>query len=319
MAKKHQATGPLLLGIDAGGTKTVAWLACEQPGGDLKVIGRGRAGGANPQAVGLEAAVRELDLAVENAFSEANIDRHAVAVAVVAVAGSDRPSVRAGLHEWSDEYRVADHLHVVHDAFPVLAAGTTEGWGVALIAGTGSLAFGQDRSGKQARAGGWGFLFGDEGSSYAIALAGLRAASQAADGRAGPTLLLELFLEHLQLQRAEQLVEAVYPRASRRSWIASLAPVVTEAAQRGDDRAGQILRTAAVELAAMAAAVVRKLQLPDGGFPLAMAGGLLAGCDLLRKLLPGALAGAGCRPSGIELVTKPVVGTLRIAQMHAGQ
>lgn len=319
MVETRQANRPLLLGVDAGGTKTVAWLARDQAGGEPHVIGRGRAGGANPQAVGLDAATGQLDAAVAEAFLHAGTKRQPVAVAVVAVAGSDRPQTRAALEQWSEQRRVAERFHVVHDALPVLAAGTSDGWGVALVAGTGSFVFGQDASGNRARVGGWGFLFGDEGSAYAIALAGLRAASHAADGRAAPTLLLELFQEHLGLARAEQLIEAIYPRAHQAAWIASLAPVVTRAAEQGDERAEQILRSAAAELAQMVATVARKLQLPDGGFPLAMAGGLLAGCDLLRKLLPGALAGAGCRPARIALVTEPVRGTLRIAQMHVRQ
>ena len=93
---------------------------------------------------------------------------------------------------------MARSVRIVHDAVPILAAGSPEGWGVALISGTGSLAFGRDRQGRSCRAGGWGFLFGDEGSGYAIALAGLRAAAQAADGRAPATRLLEGFLERFQ-------------------------------------------------------------------------------------------------------------------------
>src|SRR5207302_776208 len=101
------------------------------------------------------------------------------------------------------------------DAALLLAAGTPEGWGVAVVAGTGSMAFARAADGRTARAGGWGPLLGDEGSGYAIALAGLRAAARSADGRAQVTPLTDRLLAAYGLTRPQELIGAVYRGGGR--------------------------------------------------------------------------------------------------------
>ena len=167
----------LVLGIDGGATKTVAWLALRSGGGEPSVVGRGAAGPANPQAIGFDEALGNLDQAIAAAFDDAGVKPGPLASAVLALAGWDREQNRQVLRRWAEKRCLASRLRMVHDALPVLVAGSPEGWGVALISGTGSFAFGQSRDGRSTRAGGWGYLFGDEGSGYAIALAGLRAAA----------------------------------------------------------------------------------------------------------------------------------------------
>ncbi len=98
------------------------------------------------------------------------------------------------MREWAARTQLAATVDVIEDAALLLAAGTPDGWGVAVVAGTGSMAFARAADGRTARAGGWGPLLGDEGSGYAIALAGLRAAARAADGRAPATPLTDRLL-----------------------------------------------------------------------------------------------------------------------------
>jgi N-acetylglucosamine kinase-like BadF-type ATPase len=303
----------LVLGIDGGGSKTVAWLA----GDSAAIVGRGTAGASNFQAVGFEAALASLDRAVAAAFEDARLAPAPVAAAVVALAGCDREENRQVLIHWAEDRRLARRFRVVHDAIPVLAAGTPEGWGVALISGTGSLAFGQDRERRSARAGWWGYLFGDEGSAYAIALAGLRAAAKAADGRGPATQLVEAFLDRLRLARPEQLVAAVYRIAEDRAAIAALAEVVLATAEAGDAAAGGILDRSAEELAAMVAAVAERLSFPAGSFALALAGGMLLAGQRLRTGLASRLAALGPGPSPVTLVPEPVAGAVRLAQSEA--
>jgi N-acetylglucosamine kinase-like BadF-type ATPase len=83
---------------------------------------------------------------------------------------------------WADRVRLAGKVSVANDATLLFAAGTPDGWGLAVIAGTGSIAFTLDAHGRDARAGGWGYLLGDEGSAFRVGLLGLRAACRAADG-----------------------------------------------------------------------------------------------------------------------------------------
>ena len=307
----------LILGIDGGATKTVAWLAERSVEMEPVVLGRGTAGPANPQAVGFDAALENLDRAIAAAFEEAGVKPGPVAAAVLGLAGSDREENRRVLNRWAENRRLARRFRVVTDALPVLAAGAPDGWGVALIAGTGSFCFGQTADGRTARAGGWGYLFGDEGSAYWIAVAGLRAAAQSADGRAPPTRLVDALLARLGLESPRELITTIYPIASDRARIASLADVVTRSADEGDAAAQRIFDHAADELAAMVASVARKLDLSASPFPLALAGGVLLGGEKLRSSLGECLRSFDLHAASITEVSHPVLGALSLAQQEA--
>jgi N-acetylglucosamine kinase-like BadF-type ATPase len=307
----------LILGIDGGATKTVAWLATRSGGDEAAVVGRGTSGPANPQATGFDRALCNLDQAVAAAFEDGTVKPGPVAAAVLALAGSDRESNRQVLHRWAHQRRLARRFRVVNDALPVLAAGSPEGWGIALISGTGSFAFGQSPDGRSARAGGWGYLFGDEGSGYWIALAALRAAAKSVDGRAPATQLVDALLRRLDLRDPRELVLAIYGTAADRARIASLADLVTQAAEDGDAQAQQILEDAASELAAMVAAVAQNLGFSDATFPLALAGGVLLSNERLRDALEAGLGSLGLRPASVASVPDPVVGAVKLAQREA--
>ena len=314
---KTMKSDDLVLGIDGGGTKTVAWLGVHSSQGGSTIVGRGRAGPANPQAVGFPAATDNLAQAIGRAFEHAGIEVGPVAAAVLALAGSDRDENRRVFSDWAKQRRLADRFRIVHDALPVLAAGSPEGWGVALIGGTGSLAYGRNRGGQEARAGGWGFLFGDEGSGYSIGVAGLRAAAKSADGRGDPTMLLDVFLEHLNLTRPEQLVRSVYAIAYDRRAIAQLAELVSQVAAADDRVAQRILDDAASELATMVAAVARKLGFSGARFPLALAGGVLLGESGLRNRLESRMTSLGLETQSITQVAEPVTGSVLLAREDA--
>ena len=309
----------LVLGIDGGGTKTVAWLASRTGGGATPIAGRGSSGSANFQTVGAGAAIENLNAAVDGAFQEFGDAPGSVAAAVVALAGSDRDENRQVVERWAVERRLARRVRVVHDALPVLAAGSPEGWGVALICGTGSLCFGRSQDGRSAKAGGWGYLFGDEGSAYAVAVAGLRAAAMAADGRGPATRLLEAFLGRLGLHRPEDLVSSVYAMASDRAAVASLALEVTNAAADGDTIAEQIMDRAAGDLSAMVGAVAGKLDFSSTAFPLALAGGMLLGAKGLQDRLAARLRVLELDPASVRTVEEPVSGAVELARAEAAR
>jgi N-acetylglucosamine kinase-like BadF-type ATPase len=309
----------LVVGIDGGGSKTVAWIAQCRADGQVEIVGRGVSGGSNPQAVGLRAALESLSQAVAAARSQAGASPGPLAAAAVGLAGSDREDTREAVLRWAEEHGVARRCRVEHDALPVLAAGSPDSWGVALISGTGSFSYGQDRQGRTARAGGWGFLLGDEGSGYAIARAGLRAAAQAADGRGPATRLLEGFLTRLQCRQPADLVPAIYRIAGDPATIAALSPVVLEAAESADAVARTILARAGRDLASMVAAVAEKLDFGDQPFPLAMTGGVLLGSPRLCESLQSSMAEQGLRPAPIVAVPDPVAGAVQLAaRLRAG-
>lgn len=303
-------TEQLVLGIDGGGTRTVALLAVPKRDGGWRVLGRGEAGPSNRQAIGTDAALAALDEAVAGAFTAAGQPRRAVRSACLGLAGAGRPEDQQVVRDWAARVALADTVEVTGDTAILLAAGTPDGWGVAVVAGTGSMAFARGPDGKTARAGGWGHLLGDEGSGYAVAVAGLRAAARAADGRGPATPLTDRFLAAFGLTRPEELIGAVY-RGCDRAALAALAPVVLELAD-ADPVADCIVTEAAAELAAAAAAAPRQLGLAQP-LPVALAGGLLVSSAGYRERFLAALADRGLTAGPVAIVHDPAEGAVRMA------
>ncbi|WP_390891127.1 N-acetylglucosamine kinase [Gemmata palustris] len=314
---KHHGNGytktgaeQLVLGIDGGGTSTIVLLAARTADG-WKALGRGEAGPSNRHAVGTSSALAALDEATTRAFTAAGRSRQPVRAACLGLAGAGRPGDQEIVREWAARAKLAEAVDVIEDAALLLAAGTPNGAGVAIVAGTGSMAFARCADGRTARSGGWGPLLGDEGSGYAIALAGLRAAARSADGRAPVTPLTDRLLAALGLKRPQELVGVVY-RGGDRASLAALAPVVLEAAESGDPVADSIVREAASELAAAAAAAARALDL-GASFPVALAGGLLVSGPGYRERFLAALSERGLTAAPVTLVREPAEGAVRLA------
>ncbi len=302
----------LILGVDGGGTKTEAWLARVGVDGRPTVVGRGRGSSSNPRAVGMEAALVNLDAALDAAWADAGITASAVDTAVFAMSGAGHASVQQQIRAWADERGIAGKLYFKHDAEPVLAEGTPEGWGVALIVGTGSAAIGCGPDRQRKVVGGWGYHYGDEGSAYWIGRRALEAVARAADGRGVPTQLTTALLVRLGVDEPRSILGALEAHGNVRGAIADLADAVERVAQSGDATALRIVDSAAEELATMIEALAEQLAL-GRWFPLALAGGVACGSELLRTKLLSALAGQSLKPDPVTMVPHPVAGCLRIA------
>jgi N-acetylmuramic acid 6-phosphate etherase len=300
----------LVLGIDGGGSHTVALLAT-RTADNWTILGRGASGPSNLQAVGKERALAALDDAVTNAFLAANLARCPVRCACLGLAGADRLDDQRVIREWAEGAYLADKVDITNDAAILLAAGTPQGWGLALIAGTGSIAFGRNPDGQRARAGGWGYLLGDEGSAYALVMAGLRAVVRAADGRGPATRLTERFLAQLGLTQPQELVAAVYRGGRSRADLAALAPLVLEVAEK-DEVAGSIVDREAQELARAGEAVMRQFRW-QGPIPTALAGGLLVRSEVYRQRVLNALTNLGVSAYPIAAVEEPARGAVQLA------
>jgi N-acetylglucosamine kinase-like BadF-type ATPase len=294
------------LGIDGGGSQTRAQLADSEG----RMLGNGSAGPSNYQAIGFEAATNALLSAIEQAFEQANLPKGTpIQAACFGLAGIGRPADRARFEAWAREQALAQHTLFVSDAELLLAAGTPEGWGVALIAGTGSFCWGRDAHGRTARVGGWGYLLGDEGSGYDLAVRALRLATQTADGRATAHRLLEKVLDHWQLSSAAELVPFVYRPECSRADIASLCTPILALVSEGDPHATALLEQSATELARMVTTLIAALEMQQP--PIALAGGLLGGSSELRAAL---LSKIGDLIGPQAYVDTPVRGAVVLAQ-----
>jgi N-acetylglucosamine kinase-like BadF-type ATPase len=299
-------SGRVFVGVDGGGTHTLALVGRS---GDA-VLGRGEAGPSNPQAVGFDAAVAQLAGAVRAALASAGAGE--IARATLGIAGASRVSDRARLTALLAEALEVpgERLQVCHDVTLLLpAAGLSSG--VAIVAGTGSSSFGVAPDGRTATAGGYGYLLGDEGSAFDVGRAALRAVLRADDDLGPPTGLAGLLGREQGMEQPRDLIRIVYQSPSPRAVVAGIAPLVVDAARSGDAVARDILAGAGRDLAQIARAVARRLDLPPG-FAVVGTGGMFQAGDLLIGPLRAELARAGAGEFA-RLDREPALGALRLA------
>lgn len=295
-----------VLGIDGGGTKTV----CVLVGRCGQVLGRGESGPSNYQVVGIKAAGNSIKNAILQAVispsqfpkGTGKLDIEGICLGL---AGVGRVEDLQRGEELVKELQECVELKEVcslkikravicNDCAIALVGGVGEPLGIAVIAGTGAIAYGQNRRGETKRASGWGYILGDEGSGYDIAVRGLRAMVRSHDGRLGKTILTELILQHLGLKSIEDLVEVVYRRGWGVKEIAALAPIVDTAAANGDAVANMIINQAVEELVLSTQTVIAALFEPDESFEVVTIGGVWRGCVrsrfemALKSLAPAA-------------------------------
>ncbi|HEY6344170.1 MAG TPA: BadF/BadG/BcrA/BcrD ATPase family protein [Bryobacteraceae bacterium] len=221
------------LGVDGGQTSVTAVIGDERG----RVLGTGRAG-----------PCREIANIAEAISRAGGPTTFEAACFGLSGGGSDREK------EIRDLVR-ANQTLITHDAWVALAGAAARQPGVVTIAGTGSMAFGKNRVGRSARAGGWGYIFGDEGGAFDIVRQALRAALRYEEGWGEPTALRDSLLKETGAADANDLLHRWYRAASSRDQVAALAPLVDQAAAAGDRVANDILKNAAQQLAALAASV----------------------------------------------------------------
>jgi N-acetylglucosamine kinase-like BadF-type ATPase len=283
----------LFLGVDGGQSSTTALIGDEHG----HILGRGAGGPCNhaTAAEGRANLERAVSASVAAACLEANLDPVTVhfAAACFGMSGGphDKQTILAALLP-------ADRVIVTHDAAIALSGATARGQGIVTIAGTGSIAFARNAAGQTARAGGWGFVFGDEGSAFDIVRQALRAALRMEEGWGPPTVLHQFLVEATASPSANQAMHLFYTPDWPRSRIASLAFLVDRAAAEGDSVALRALENAAQELAMLTASVRAQLWQPGDAVEVAYIGGVFASPRLLERyrMLVELEAGNRCAP-----------------------
>jgi N-acetylglucosamine kinase-like BadF-type ATPase len=206
---------------------------------------------------------------------------------------------------------------VVNDALVALVAAVGEEPGVVIVCGTGSICYGRNERGLAARAGGWGYILGDEGSGYWIGRRALAAAVREVDGRGPRTALTDDVLAHFGVPDAAGLVRIVYNREVPRANVATLGPTVQRARDRGDAVAMQILERAAEELSLAAASVASRLEMRGDAFPFILAGGMFRIVPSLVEQLRPRLLEVAPRADVRPLTVEPASGAVALALAEA--
>lgn len=262
------------VGVDAGGTSTVA--AASRDG---IALGTATGGAANANAIGFDRAAAALADVIKEALRGEKPD-----AICVGAAGAGREEVSEALTAALRTHFLNARIVVCDDARIALRAAVPQGDGIVLIAGTGSIAYGEFGS-TVYRAGGYGYLLGDEGSGFAIGAASARLLMRTFDGRAPADAFTARIADALQARSANDAIERVYRSEHPVRTLASLARIALESANAGERSANKIVQSAALDLGELIRSVVRSASAGNSDLPIVFAGGLLSGNSLLTYLL----------------------------------
>lgn len=260
----------LFLGVDGGGTKTLACVADVQG----EVLGVGRASGSNFQVVGEDGAAHAVALAIERALAIAGAHASDVAAAGYGLCGADRDKDFAVCRSWLATVSPVPEFGLTNDTTIALRAGTADGIGIGLVAGTGANQIGINRRGVLHRVGGLARVLGDSGGALDIGEQAVAAAMRGHDGRGEATVLHDRIVAFLGLDALEDLIEAYFVGANRVFDPSLLAPLVFEAAHDGDAVARRLVAAAGTEAACCANVLLRRLFAPDERVPIVLGGSL---------------------------------------------
>ncbi len=298
----------ILLGADIGGSKTRVLIA-DRSG---RKLGAGQAGPGNHEVVGYGGMARALGDATSQALAAARLKLTDVSAAGLGVAGYDWPSQRQPILDVLDQLGYNMPLEIVNDAILGLLAGSDEGWGVAVIAGTGCNCWGWDRTRQRIRhATGGGPRMGEHAGGGDLVQKAVQALAYEWTSRGPATALTPLLVAHAGARDLEDLLEGLMTGSYHLD--ASAAPLVFRAAADGDAAAEGLVRWAGQELGEMANAVIRQLGFEQLEFDVVQMGSLWKGSPLLSEAMFERLH--RCAPCArlVGLSVPPVNGAITLA------
>lgn len=270
-------------GWDGGGTKTICEVRGLEGGAPLRFA----AGPLNPNGNTADQADATA-AALLARMAELPGGLAGCRMLCIGAAGISNPDTEQRIHITLEKGGYHGSTYFTGDQQTALYGALGGPGGAVLIAGTGSICYGQSTDGREARTGGWGSLMDDEGGGYAIGRDVLAAVVRAEDGRGPATCLTRAVFEVLRVGNIGELIRAVYAPGVGKKEIAALSRLMDEALERKDAAALKICGKAAAELSLLVRPVVEKLGLQ--GARLALAGSILTRCTPVREAAVTAIA-----------------------------
>jgi N-acetylglucosamine kinase-like BadF-type ATPase len=247
--------GDIVLGLDGGGTK----VSVEAATLDGAVCGRGAAGACNVAVMPVEDALAAALDAIGQALAEAGSNSTDIRALSAGIAGISFGERAAAFADGLALAFPAARVQALPDYAIAHTAALNGQPGIVVIAGTGSIAYGEDAAGRSHHAGGRGYLIDDAGSGYGVGRSALAAALRAADGSGPQTALRDMLFRRFSLKAPTDAIPLVYGGALDRAAIAGLAEMVAKAAATGDAVATSTLASAGADLAQIVRAIYDKL------------------------------------------------------------
>lgn len=305
--------GLYFLGVDIGGTKTHALIADEQG----QVLGFGERGPGNHQSVGYGGMRKVLQEATELALAKAGLSVSQIAGAGFGIAGYDWPSQKEAMLLAVRALGLKAPIEIVNDASLGILACCSQGWGLAVVSGTGCNARGWDRGRQhEGRAIGEGDLVGEgAGASELIAMA-VKAVSHEWTCQGSATLLTPMLVAHYGARNLPDLVEGF--STNRIEMDAADAPLVFKAAAAGDPVALDLVRWAGCELGKLANGVIRQLGFQELEFEVVLVGSMYDGNPLLIETMQATIHSIAPGARLVRMTVPPVVGAVILGMEQTG-
>jgi N-acetylglucosamine kinase-like BadF-type ATPase len=301
------------LGIDVGATKTAA-LITDESGNPL---GMGQGGCGNHENVGydgMEEAVRE---ALDSSVANAKIHVDQITGAGFGIGGYDWPAEEHAMRRVIGNVGLKSPFKMVNDVTLGLLAGTSEGWGVAVVSGTGCNCRGWDREHKrEGRVSGYGTLMGEGAGGSELVYRAMQIIGYSWSKRIPPTALGDAFIENYGAKNLEDLIEGYTNGYYQIS--ADAAPIIFQTAARGDEAARRLVRWAGVELGELTNAVIRQLEFENLEFEIALIGSMFKSGEPLIAPMRETVHAIAPKAKLIPAEVKPVIGAVLLGMEASG-
>ncbi len=298
------------LGVDIGGTKSHALISDDEG----TALGFGQFGAGNHEEVGYEGLRVTLQMVTDKALAMAGLSKDQISAAGFGVAGYDWPSERQPTLDTIQTIGLSCPVEAVNDTIIGLLAGASQGWGVAVVAGTGTNAWGWDEQHHIGRVTGVGY--GEHGGAGNLIQRAMVAIAYEWTRRGPKTLLTPEFLRLTGASDIPSLIEGLEMGAYYLS--ADYAPVVYQVASQGDPVAQSIIQWAGNELGHTALAVIRQLGIEQREFEVVLVGSLYEMGEMLIGPMRQVINLEAPRARLVRLSAPPVVGGVLLAMEQVG-
>ena len=301
------------LGADVGATKTHVLISDQ----DGRVVGAGESGPGNHETVGYPGLVMALSAAMDQALAKAALRKEMISGAGFGVAGYDWPAERGVTLEAIQKLGLSSPFEVVNDTVLGLLAGAPQGWGIAVVSGTGCNCRGWDITRqKEGRVLGKSTAAGEGAGSSELMAEVLKTLAFEWTRRGPHTELAPVLVKHTGAASLGDLLEGCFE--GQYDLTGSLAPLVFQVARQGDPVAGKLIHWAGEELGEMINAVIRQLNFEELIFDIVMVGSMFEGGELLQAPMRQTVLALAPGANFIRLATPPVTGAVLLGMDAAG-
>ena len=295
------------LGVDVGGSKSHAVISDETG----RVVGFGQGGRGNHESIGYDGFASVLDYVGKQALEQAGLERSQITAIGMGIAGLDWPNDEPLHRKVLEGLGFHAPMALVNDAVIGLIAGSRTGWGISVVAGTGSNCRGRDAAGCEGRVSGVGEWSGEYGGGGDLVHRAMHSVTKAWCQRSPATSLSEKFVAHVGAADVTDLLEGL--SRGRYHLQAPAVMVVFEAANEGDPVAMDVVRWIGSELGSLAVGVVRQLHFENVDFDLVLTGSLYKGSPLIAESVAETVHSVAPGAMLVRLTAPPVVGAVMLA------